>query len=481
MSSRTAAPPSETVTDHGTRLVADTAEPFLFVALHADDPRRPTSRHALGEVDEVRLLRGPARSVTRVREGQKRVLVLEVPDPRMSANHAVLSRRGSSWSVKDLGSKNGTRVDGERTEKAALESSALIEVGHTFVLFRSEAIGDGDGPDVDSSGRGHAAPELSTLCLSMGRAFARLVDVASSTLPIVVGGETGTGKEVVARAVHAISGRRGAFVAVNCGALPSTLVETELFGFRKGSFSGAHEDRGGLVRAASGGTLFLDEVAELALPAQATLLRVLQEREVLPVGSTTPIPIDLRVVAATHVDLAAAVRRGAFRDDLLARLSGFRLQLPPLRDRLEDLGLLCAKILGKTDAGTVRFTAEAARSLFSHPFGGNVRELEHRLNLGVVLAKGCPIEAAHLFGVETLDGRTQLESPSPAVGGEEPPASRQPQSMNPEDSARRDELMLLLREHRGNVTAVARSMGKARVQIQRWLRRYGLDRQAWGR
>src|SRR5262249_43364073 len=159
-----------------------------------------------------------------------------------------------------------------------------------------------------------------------------------STIPVQVRGDSGTGKELVSREVHRRSARTGAFVAVNCGALPTGLVESELFGFRKGAFSGATEDREGLVRAASAGTLFLDEIGDLPAPSQAAFLRVLQERAVLPVGGTSPIPVDFRLISATHRNLDELAANGKLREDLLARLSGFRIDLPRLKHRLEDLG-----------------------------------------------------------------------------------------------------------------------------------------------
>src|SRR5437588_230906 len=170
---------------------------------------------------------------------------------------------------------------------------------------------------------------------------------ARARIPVLLLGETGTGKELIARAVHDLSGRTGPFLAVNCGALPETLVESELFGYRKGAFSGAYEDRPGLVRSSDKGTLLLDEIGSLPLPAQAALLRVLQEEEVVPVGATRPLRVNLRVVAATHEDLGVLASQELFRADLLARLSGFTLDLPPVRERREDVGLFLTSLLRK--------------------------------------------------------------------------------------------------------------------------------------
>jgi sigma-54 dependent transcriptional regulator, acetoin dehydrogenase operon transcriptional activator AcoR len=264
----------------------------------------------------------------------------------------------------------------------------------------------------------------------------------------------------VARAVHALSGRRGAYLAVNCGALPDTLVESELFGHKKGAFSGAVEDRPGLVRAADHGTLFLDEVGDLPLPSQAALLRVLQEEEVLPVGATRALPVDLRVVVATHRDLPALVKDGRFRADLYARLAGWELELPVLADRKEDLGIIIAALLARLAPGRpdIAFSQSAARALVQHEWPLNVRELEQALAAALALARDQVIDLPQL--------PEALRSPV------QPRAN--PAPLTEEDARRREQLAALLAEHQGNISAVARAMGKARMQIQRWIKRYNL-------
>jgi transcriptional regulator with GAF, ATPase, and Fis domain len=279
---------------------------------------------------------------------------------------------------------------------------------------------------------------------------------------VVLYGPTGSGKELAARALHQLSGRAGAFVAVNCGSIAKTLVETELFGYRKGAFSGADEDRPGLMRTADKGTLFLDEIADLPLGSQSVLLRALQESEVLPVGATRPVKIDVRVLAATHYDLPRLVEQGGFRADLFARVSGFTVRLPPLRERREDLGLLTGVILRRIAADLVdriSLTPEAASALFAHDWPRNVRELEKCLATAVVLAAGQPIDLPHLPDW----AQVKHEAPLPA-----PPASEA-------ELRKREELLTLLKEHHGNVSSIARSLGKARMQVQRWLKRYGID------
>jgi transcriptional regulator with GAF, ATPase, and Fis domain len=300
--------------------------------------------------------------------------------------------------------------------------------------------------------------------------FEQLKAIAASRVPVLVKGETGTGKELVASGLHVLSARPGAFQAVNCGALPATLVESELFGFRKGAFTSATEDRPGLIRAADRGTLFLDEIGDLPLPAQAALLRVLQEREVVPVGATRPVPVDFRLVTATHRDLDELVAKDRFRADLLARISGFALELPPLRERREDIGLIAARLLtresGERAAG-LAFTAEAVRVLLRYGWPLNIRELERCLQAAVVLAGSDTMDTAH-FAPAVLASQGMPRRPDPA-----PRASAE--LLSEEDVKRCQDISAALKAAKGNVTAAALALGKHRMQLYRWLRRYGID------
>jgi len=411
----------------------------------------------------VTIGRGDSLSMERREKDRVTVLRIGIPDPRMSSAHARLQSVLGRWVIEDAGSKNGTLVDGKRVKSATLADGALLEVGHSFLLYREALPASGPGV-LDARELRPAAPGLATLSPALSAQLDRLALVARSRVPILIQGETGTGKEVIASAVHQLSGRPGPFVAVNCGALPATLVESELFGYRKGAFSGAMDDRPGLVRSSEKGTLLLDEIGDLPLLAQAPLLRVLQQEEVLPVGATHPVKVDLRVVASTHRDLEALVGEERFRSDLFARLSGFTLSLPPLRERREDFGLLIAALLRKLAgeaADGVTFSPEAARALLLHRWPLNVRELEKCLSGAIVLARAGRIELEHL--------PTSLQTRQPSAGTT-PPASKQEK-----ERSRHDNLVALLRQHGGNVTAVARAMGKERTQVQRWLRRLGID------
>ena len=442
---------ARTITRTGARQgKRDAGKPLLFLVFQCDEPLGSGARFCLDGVDEVAVGRAQALSVAR--DGP--IVRIGLPDRRMSSVHLRLQRVLGAWVAEDLGSRNGTFVDGRRIVREELADRALLELGHTFLIFR-DALPGPAGPEVlYGSELEPAAVGLATLLPAFAVELERLQTVARSRIPVLVRGETGTGKEVIAAAIHRLSRRPGAFQAVNCGAIAPTLVESELFGHRRGAFSGAVDDHPGIIRGADHGTLLLDEIGDLPLPAQAALLRVLQEEEILPVGATRPIKIDLRVVAATHRDLDALVAQQRFRADLLGRISGYTCTLPPLRERREDFALLVASVLRKIGAACPGFSPDAARALLRHAWPLNIRELEKCLSSATVLAACDRIELE------------QLRLPAAA-----PPARLH----DVHDLRRREELIALLHEHEGNVTSVARVMGKARTQVQRWLRRYAID------
>jgi len=458
---------TEDATNFDELALSSSVSSFLVRALETEDLSAGASRHALDRLSQVTIGRGQ-RSHQRHGERGQRHLTLLIPDTRVSAQHARLYRSDTSWWFEDLGSRNGSKIDGAKVDRAELHDGALIEVGSTLLLFRVSRAPLGLAEDLVVPGEPSSG--LDTLNPQFEQALDKLERVAASPLPFLLLGETGTGKEVVAQRVHARSGRTGAFVAVNCGALPESLVEALLFGHTRGAFTGAHKDEIGFVRSADGGTLFLDEVADLTLGAQAALLRVLQTGDVTPVGGTTSIRTNLRVVAATHKDLDAMMQAGLFRRDLYARLAGYVQTLPPLRERKEDLGLLISRLLARHTRGALpRLRIEAARALFSYPFPLNVRELEQCLSSALVLADQAPIARQHL--PERIRGTSQPDRSSTA------PANVGTGSLPVADEDRRvyEALVAALQDSGGNVSATARRMGKARQQIQKWLRRFGVD------
>jgi serine/threonine-protein kinase PknK len=296
------------------------------------------------------------------------------------------------------------------------------------------------------------------------RAMLERVDrVIDSDASVLILGESGTGKELIARAIHWNGPRKaGPFLGINCAALPEALLESELFGHVRGAFTGAERDKQGLLLAAAGGTLFLDELGELPLPLQAKLLRVLQEREVRPLGSEKSLPLDIRLLTATHRDLEHAMAQGQFREDLYYRIAVVTVPLPPLRERPEDLPALCEKILQRLaqEAGKkpLELGQDALRRLAAHPFPGNVRELENVLTRAFVLASGPKIRA------EELD-----------LGGKRAAAPRA-RSRRDFETDEKDRILAALRAARWNVSVVSRSLGIPRNTLYRKLARYGLER-----
>jgi DNA-binding NtrC family response regulator len=432
-------------------------EPVLVLALECGRPRAGSIRIRLGALSGVSLGRGADRKA----ELAGTEATVRVPDKWMSSRHARIEPSFGRWVLTDTESKNGTMVDGHATKRAVLTDGSLIELGHTIFLFLERLPVDPEAAAIAELAAEQPVPGLATLVPSWEAELARLRQIADSAIPMLIEGDSGTGKEVMARAIHGLSGRGGAFVPVNCGALPDELVESELFGYKKGAFSGAQADHPGLVRAADGGTLFLDEIGDLPPSSQAALLRVLQEREVMPVGGTRAVPIDLRVVAATHRDLDEMVADGAFRHDLLARLAGFRARMPTLAERKADLGLLIGVLFAQQFAADhPGLDVDAARLLFRYPWPLNVRELEQALATAKVLAGAKPILAEHL--------------PDTVRSGR-PPGAPRPVVLSDADQQVRDQVVAAMRTHQGNVSAVARALDKDRKQIQRWIKRFGLD------
>jgi len=450
---------------------SEAAASLLFLLLHRDRLLAPSARFRLDGAQLVSIGRG---SVREARRDAGR-LEIAIDDPWTSTLHVRLVRESGRFVMEDAGSRNGTIKNGTPlTVRSTLEDGDLIELGRTFLLYRESASLD-PGGDLDEALLAEVGAGMRTLSPMYARELDRLARLARSAVSIILIGESGVGKEVLSRTVHSLSGRPGPFLAVNCSSLPDGLLQSELFGYRKGAFSGALEDRPGLVRSADGGTLLLDEIGDLGPLGQGALLRVLQEGEVTPVGDTRPHKVNVRIVSATHRDLSALAASGAFRSDLLARLSGFVFHMPPLRERREDLGILIRTLLPRIakDASSVSLSQEAAHALLAYRWPLNVRELEKCLAAAAAQSTDRKIQIDHL---PPAVASGKVGSVAATQASEPPPSLRSgSRAFDAKDIARRARMVALLQEHAGNVSAVAREMGAARAQIHRWVRKYALD------
>jgi two-component system response regulator HydG len=306
----------------------------------------------------------------------------------------------------------------------------------------------------------------------------KMATVANTDASVVLRGESGSGKEVIARAIHANSARRAKpFVAVNCAALPSELLESELFGHAKGAFTGANSVRKGLFEAADGGTLLLDEIAEMPLALQAKLLRALQDGEIRRVGESTPFRVDVRLICATHQHLQTAVREGRFREDLFFRLKVFTLVVPPLRERPDDVPLLAGMFLEHEQHPSRRITARAMTALLAYPWPGNVRELANAMKHGAVLSQGTDVDVHHL-PEELTDPAAMLVPTSPPTGGAvvpAPPPLRPLMSMESLAAVEQRHITSVLQACGGKSSEAARVLGIGRTTLWRKMKEYGLS------
>ncbi|MCB9740716.1 MAG: sigma 54-interacting transcriptional regulator [Deltaproteobacteria bacterium] len=395
---------------------------------------------------------------------------LRLGDGLSSRRHAsIVGQRGGGFRVEDLGSANGTLCNRAPVQRAALRDGDVLRIGDTVLLALAEA----SGAWLEDDG-------LLGRSAAMQRLHAQIERVGPLGLPVLVRGPTGSGKELVAGALHRRSGRRGTFVPVNSAALPGELVESALFGHRKGAFTHATADAEGAFRAAHRGTLFLDEIGDMPLLLQPRLLRALEAGEVTPVGASLPIPVDVRVVAATHVDLEAAVAQGRFREDLLARVAAVELEVPALAARKDDLLRLATALLPE-EAPRPRWSADVVEALASWGWPRQVRELRNVMARLGLLAEGTgpwgladlpramrmPPHAATAEAATTTDapgapGVVPADDDAPAVELEGPPD--------------RATLLALLDEADGNVSELARRVGRSRKQVYRWLHAHGIER-----
>jgi DNA-binding NtrC family response regulator len=397
-----------------------------------DDRVSPLELHVVHSPDlELRGTVVPASAETDLVLGRAAPRGLAIADNRVSRSHVriVWDARAQRYRCADLASANGTFLNGQRIQSALLGNNDVLRLGDTLLVA--------------------TMPKKAALRLERERRAAR------SALPIMILGETGSGKERLARDVHEHSGRSGAFVALNCATLSRELAASELFGHTRGAFSGAGNARAGLFRSADRGTLFLDEVGDLPQDVQPALLRALQEGVIRPLGTDQELAVDVRIVCATHMDIERRIGSGLFREDLYARLAHIVLRVLPLRERREEILSLASQF-----APSLRRTTAAAELLLLWGWPRNIRELRALMeSLAVIEASGTVLTPEHLSHISAAALPTR---PSTS-------------SVENEPANQRKLLTRLLTEHQGNVAAVARELGKPRSQIYRWLRVYDLS------
>jgi transcriptional regulator with PAS, ATPase and Fis domain len=364
-----------------------------------------------------------------------------------------------------LGSSNGTRLGGRKLERARLEPVApgtLIEMGLVTMMVH--------GGDLLESEDGGATPASEADANEPTRErLERLVDlVARSRLSVILSGETGVGKEVMAEEIHRRSPRAGApLVKINCAAFPEALLEGELFGYERGAFTGAAQAKPGLIETADQGSLLLDEVAEMPLPVQAKLLRVLEGREVQRLGALTPRKVDVRFISASHVDLEAAAKSGKFRMDLFFRLNGITVIIPPLRDRRGEIPALVRQFVmsacQEARTAVVAVTPAALDRMVQHDWPGNIRELRNVIDRALVLAAGGDVDVAHLPGVGAASVDAAVRESGAGLGDRLAETERQ-------------HILEALAQTSGNQKKAAELLGISRRTLINRLDQYGLPR-----
>jgi len=395
--------------------------------------------------------------------GRDATCAVRIEGSDVSRRHAMLS-----WDVtgavtlRDLGSRNGIRVNGRRVPEAVLAAGDVVRLGGWIGVVTNTP---GPFAEISPGLFGGAALQA---------AMAPLERAGRSDLPIVLEGETGTGKELGAQALHRWSGRSGALVAVNCAALPEGLAEGELFGYRRGAFTGADRASPGFFRTAQGGTLFLDEVSDLPAGLQAKLLRALEQREVQPLGETRPVAVDVRVVVASQQPLSDVAREGRFRPDLLARLDGLTVRLPPLRRRREDVPALFSRLLGTVSGGRApALECDLVERLCLHDWPFNVREIVLLVRRLVTLHGDEPTLTA-----QHLPERIGAPSPTASTPSSAPPSAGVPAPTGTAEPLELPALMAALRASGGNVARAAAMLGITRQRAYRLMEGQAVDLEA---
>jgi DNA-binding NtrC family response regulator len=409
---------------------------------------------------------------------------LVLSDRLVSSHHLEIALDDAGYRLRDLDSTNGTWVSGHRVRDLYLNPGTVVYVGESRLRFEplEEAV------EVALSERDRFG-ELVGASVAMRALYAVLERIAPTDASVLVNGETGTGKELVAEAIHRHSARKdGPFVVVDCGSIPDNLIASELFGHEKGAFTGALSSYAGAFERANGGTVFLDEIGELPMALQPNLLGALERRQVRRLGGSRPIPLDIRVVAATNRDLAREMNRGQFRSDLFYRLAVVRVQVPALRDRLDDLPLLVEHFLQMMPAGHHGMPKETLDNLRNHGFPGNVRELRNLVERAVILPSGLAGLDGALAPPPSPLATSGTYAAVPAAAA--PAAAGGPAGLlqvEVDDAVpyriAKQRLVVdfdaryfgkLLKRLGGNVSAVARAAGLDRMTVHKMMQRAGL-------
>ncbi len=409
----------------------------LFVACSPD----PAREHSILLIDD---------SLELGREG------VSIADPRLSRRHCLVARDGDALTVRDLGSRNGVFVDGCRVEEASLQDQSILRVGDTVCV-------------VSAVGTMRLHDEMIGVSAKLNALIESLDRAAPSEVSVLLLGASGTGKELAARYLHQASGRRGRLVALNCASLPRELVESTLFGHKKGAFTGAVNDAIGAFGEADEGTLFLDEIGDLPPEVQPKLLRVLESREYTPLGTGKPVRSSARIVAATNAHIVAEVAARTFRPELYARLSAFTVTLPSLAERRADIALISARFFSQigADKALIR-SAGFVEALLLQPWPLNVRELKNCIQELVLRHDGGDELSAKDVSDWAQRRPAAVALAEPQEGQKRTPAESRP-------GPTREVIEELLREHNGNVVAVAAALNCQRKQLYRLFDRHGIS------
>ena len=440
----------------------------------------------------VEVVAGPDAGLVRdieatvIRIGARRGNDVQLTDAKVSGLHCEIRLDERGYRLRDLDSTNGSYVGGLRINDVYIQPGTQISVGGSRLRFEPL----GETVEVELSERDRFGSMIGR-SVKMRELFAKLEKLAPSDATVLITGETGVGKELVAESLHELSPRvDGPFVVLDCGSIPANLIESELFGHERGSFTGATSSYVGAFERAHKGTVFLDEIGELPLPLQPKLLRVLESREVRRIGSTKTTQVDIRVVAATNRDLGVEVNRGRFREDLFYRLAVARVHVPPVRDRKEDIPLLIEHILQSTPGGENAYIApDTIDLMMKHDWPGNVRELRNVIERAVLLSEVPAHESLRRAATANpVAPRGEVgidEQSNPSVTASQPgvvltvpvdvsiPFKTAKQNVVTEFERRY--ISKLLEQHDGNISAAARTAGIDRMSIHKMLHRLGLS------